>query len=113
MEARMSSNAMALVFVALAATACTTAQPPPTLTQGAVPRGCPLGIQGATVVASDTPEGIALSFSSKDRVAELRDRAVDAASQHGPGEHLGQGHDGRHGSGGDHGLQMMQAPEAR
>jgi hypothetical protein len=114
MEARMSSNAFALVFVTLVTAACTTAQTPaPTLTQADAPRGCALGVPGATVVAEDTPDGIALSFTSKDKPEEMRERANDAAAQHGPGERVGRGHQGHHGEGGDHGLQMIQAPPAR
>ncbi|MDB4939342.1 MAG: hypothetical protein JWP87_6314 [Labilithrix sp.] len=110
----MSSNPLPLVFVTLLLAACTTAQTPaPTLTQAEAPRGCALGVAGATVVAEDTSDGIALSFTSKDRPEEMRERANDAAAQHGPGERLGRGHEGRHGSGGDHGLQMIQAPAAR
>ena len=110
----MSSNTLALLFLTLAAAACTTAQTsPPTLTQAEAPRGCALGVPGATVVADDTPDGIALSFTSRDKPEEMRERANDATAQHGPGERVGRGHDGRHGKGGDHGLQMMQAPAAR
>ena len=110
----MSSKAVTLVFVTVVAAACTTAQAPaPTLTHAEAPRGCPLGVPGATVVAEDTPDGIALIFISKNRPEELRERAAVAAAQHGPGEHLGLGHEGRHGEGGDHGLQMMQAPAAK
>jgi hypothetical protein len=39
-------------------------------------------------------------------------RANDAAAQHGPGQRLGMGHGGKHNDGGDHGLQLMQAPVA-
>ena len=114
MEARMSSKAAVLVSLVALAAACTTAQTTsPTLTKGESPRGCALGVSGATVAAADTPDGIALSFTSKDRAAEMRERANDAAAQHGPGERLGRGHDGRHGHGGDHGLQMIQAPTAK
>jgi hypothetical protein len=115
MEARMSSNALVLVLVlvggSLVAVGCTSAQgPTPSLTQAETPRGCPLGVPGATVVAEDTPEGVALSFTSKDKVGEMRQRANDAAAQYGPGAKMGRGHDGRHGHGGTHGLQLMQAP---
>jgi hypothetical protein len=115
MEARMSSNAVALVFLGLLAAACTSSQSTsPTLTQGEAPRGCPLGVPGATVTAEDTADGIALTFtSSKDRVDEMRARARESAAQHGPGERLGLGHDGRHGHGGEHGLQTFQAPPSR
>jgi hypothetical protein len=114
MEARMSTNTLPFVLVALFAAACTTAQnQPPTLTQGEAPRGCPLGVAGATVVAEDTPDGITLSFRSPDRAEEMRERANDAAAQHGPGQQLGRGHDGKHLDGGEHGLKMMQMPVAR
>lgn len=112
----MSSKALSSVLVSLVAlaAACTTAQaPPPSLTKAEAPHGCALGVAGATVVAEDTTDGIALSFTSKDRAAEMRERVNDAAAQHGPGERLGGGHEGRHGHGGEHGLQMMQAPTAR
>lgn len=110
----MSSNALALLFVTLAAAACTTAQTPaPTLTQGEAPRGCALGVRGATVVAEDTPDGVALSFTSKNKPEEMRERANDAAAQHGPGERVGRGHEGRHGHGGDHGLQLAQLPATK
>ncbi len=110
----MSARSLALVFAALLATACTTGQSPaPTLTQGEVPRGCALGVPGALVIPMDTPEGVALSFVSKDKPEEMRERANDAAAQHGPGQHVGRGHEGRHGSGGDHGLQLMQAPPSK
>jgi len=114
MDIRTSLAALAGIVCITVATACSTAQAPTTsLTKADAPRGCPLGVAGATVVAEDTPEGIALSFTSKDRPAEMRVRANDAAAQHGPGEHLGAGHEGHHGQGGDHGLQMMQGPVAR
>jgi len=110
----MAPKTLALALAALLAAACTTAQTStPTLTQGEAPRGCALGVAGATVVAEDTPDGIALSFRSKNRPEEMRERAGDAAAQHGPGQRLGRGHDGKHGDGADHGLQLMQAPPAR
>ncbi len=110
----MSSNALALVFITLVGAACTTAQTPtPALTQAETPRGCALGVPGASVAAEDTPNGIALSFTSKDRPGEMRERANDAAAQHGVGQRVGMGHEGRHATGGSHGLQMLQAPVAR
>jgi hypothetical protein len=110
----MASKTFALTLVALLVGACTTAQTSnPSLTKGEAPRGCPLGVPGATVVAEDTPDGIALSFRSKNKPEEMRERANDAAAQHGPGQRLGLGHDGKHGDGAEHGLQLMQAPPAR
>jgi len=62
----MASKTFALTLVALLVGACTTAQTSnPSLTKDEAPRGCPLGVPGATVVAKDTPDGIALSFRSK------------------------------------------------
>jgi hypothetical protein len=72
--------------------------------------GCALGVPGAVVHTEDTPDGIRLVFVSHEHVGEMRVRANDAAAQHGPGQRLGEGHAGRHGEGGDHGLQLMQGP---
>ena len=113
MEAHMSSKIIALALLAAAA-ACTSGQSPsPSLTQADAPRGCPLGVSGANVTVENTPDGIALSFRSPDRVAEMRERANDAAAQHGPGQSLGRGHEGKHAEGGEHGLQLMQMPGSR
>lgn len=101
--------ALSSLFAAGCATTQSTA---PSLTHADAPHGCALGVAGSTVTAEDTPEGIALSFTSKDKAQEMRARANDAAAQHGPGQRVGLGHDGRHGHGGDHGLQMLQAPAA-
>lgn len=114
MERPRSSNAVALVLVSLFAAACTSGKaPPPSLTQGDAPRGCPLGVPGARVVADYTNDGIALSFTSKDKPEEMRERAIYAAAQRVPGSHAGLGHEGRHGLGGDHGLQLIRAPATR
>lgn len=110
----MAPKTLALTLITLLAVACSTGQTAsPALTQGEAPRGCALGVSGASVVAEDTPDGIALSFRSQTRREEMRERANDAAAQHGPGQRLGRGHEGKHGDGGDHGLQMMQMPPAR
>lgn len=109
-----SPKHLVLAVASLLAAACTTSQgPTPSLTQAEAPQGCPLGVPGGSVVATDTADGIALDFRSSDRASEMRERANDAAAQHGPGEKMGKGHDGKHGEGGSHGLQMMQAPAAR
>jgi hypothetical protein len=109
----MSRIALALASLVLLAGCSTTQEAaPPVLTQGEIPRGCPLGVPGARVWAEDVPSGIVLSFVSADRPDEMRARARDAAAQCGPGSKLGQGHAGKHGEGGTHGLQMMQAPPA-
>lgn len=88
-------------------------QEPPALAPAELPLGCALGVPGSKVVAEDTPDGIALLFTSKERPEEMRARAYDAAAQHGPGSHMGHGHEGRHGQGADHGLRMIQGPPAR
>jgi hypothetical protein len=98
--------------------ACTESHPPPqTPASGAnleTPRACPLGVDGASVTYEPTADGGALVFTAPpEQVADLRQRAQDASAVHGPGEKLGKGHDGKHGSGGDHGLKAMQLPPAR
>ncbi len=98
-----------VVLAALAAcTSATTERPAerPPSTVGA----CPLGVPGASVDLQETPQGVALVFTSPEHVDELRERARYAAAMHGPDAHLGAGHDGSHGSGGQHGLQAMQLP---
>ena len=109
----MSPNALALMFVVLAAGCATTQPATPGPTQAQAPRGCALGVPGSTAVAEDTADGIALRFTSKDKPSEMRERANHVAAQHGTGRHTGLGHNGQHGQGADHGLQMMQAPAAR
>ena len=111
----MSSKAVALVLVTLVAVGCTTAQSQqsPRLTQADTRLGCPLGIAGATVSVEDTADGVALGFTSVDKPAEMRERANDAAAQHGPGARMGRGHEGGHAEGGEHGLKAMQMPAAR
>lgn len=86
-----------------------SAPPPNTQTH----KGCPLGVRDATVAVSDTPQGVELVFTSEDKVGELRQRVRDAAEMHGTGAKAGAGHEGRHASGGEHGLQPMQLPPAR
>ncbi len=108
----MITNAIALT-VALAIVGCTSAQPPgppPTLTQGEPRGGCALGVSGAIARVTDTADGVVVTFTSAENVNELRERANDAAAQHGPADGLGRGHDGRHGEGGDHGLQLFRGP---
>jgi hypothetical protein len=99
--------------------ACTTAEPPPrtpeaaTILRARTNTTCPLGVRDAHVAVDDTIDGIALTFTATtDRLGELRERAADAAAMHGPGQGLGKGHDGRHGTGGEHGLKAMQLPPA-
>ena len=108
-----SSSALALLAALSVSVAGCSRPSTPSLTQAELPRGCALGVPGSTVVAEDIPDGIALVFTSNDRPDEMRERANDAAAQHGPGARMGRGHEGRHGQGADHGLQMIQGPAAR
>ena len=85
----------------------------PTSAALADPAGCPLGVSGARATAESTADGVALVFTSKYRADELRVRAHDAAMQHGPGAHEGQGHWGLHGQVGNHGLHAMHLPKMR
>ena len=117
MSAITAKTARTAVVLAFLAGGCARASlpplPPPTLTHAEGAGGCPLGVAGASVVAEDTPDGIALSFRSTANAAEMRERAHDAAAQHGTGQHLGRGHHGEHGEWGDHGLQLTQMPAVR
>jgi len=78
------------------------------------PDACPLGVSRASVVTSRTPDGIALTFTvGPDGDAEdLRERVRGAARMHGPFGRQGKGHGGRHGMGGEHGLQAASLPRA-
>lgn len=101
---------LALVLGGAACAPTTTAQGDTTITKADAPRGCPLGVPGAIVSVQDTDDGVALAFVSADKPVELRERVHYAAAQHGPAQKLGLGHDGKHGDGGDHGLQAFQMP---
>ncbi len=110
----MISKGLALALVVFGCAACTTGNaPPPSLSQADVPIGCPLGVSGAVVSVVNVPNGIVLSFASRDKTDELRERVTDAAAQHGPGTGYGKGHDGVHGTGGEHGLMAYQMPPSR
>lgn len=115
MNARTSCLVLALASLVLVAAGCTAAEtsPPPAATRKEAVIGCPLGVAGATVSVEEVPDGIVLRFVSTDKAKEMRERANDAAAQHGPGQGMGLGHDGRHGDGAAHGLQLMQAPPSR
>ncbi|MBX3232568.1 MAG: hypothetical protein KIT84_16455 [Labilithrix sp.] len=74
---------------------------------------CPLGVHGARVAYEETETGARLTFTApSEKVAELQSRARDASAMHGTGRRLGQGHEGKHGEGGYHGLKPMQMPAA-
>ncbi len=115
MNARSSRMGLALASLLLVAAGCTAAEttPPPASTRKEAVIGCPLGVAGAKVAVEEVPDGIVLRFTSPDKAKEMRERANDAAAQHGPGQGMGLGHDGRHGDGASHGLQLMQAPPSR
>lgn len=96
-----------LVIAALLA-GCSTSMPPKDTTTTTAARPCPLGVEGATMTVEDTTEGVALTFTAAN-VEEMRERARNASALHGP-QRLGAGHGGRHGQGGQHGLQPLQLP---
>jgi hypothetical protein len=102
---------MLLVGACLGLVSCTTAAPPKTAT--AEPSRCALGVPGAAVTVTDVEGGVALDLTAPpEALPDLRERASDAAAMHGPGERMGKGHEGKHGSGGNHGLKAMQLPPA-
>ncbi len=111
----MNPVRIALLVGLVACAACTTGNaPPPALTQADIPASCPLGVRDATVSVVDVPNGVVLTFQGPaEKIGDIRERAVDAAGYHGPGEGYGKGHDGVHGHGGDHGLQISQLPPLR
>jgi len=115
MNVRSFRAGLALASLLLVAAGCTAAEttPPPASARKEAVVGCPLGVAGAKVAAEEVSDGIILRFTSVDKAKELRERANDAAAQHGPGQGMGLGHDGRHGDGAAHGLQLMQAPPSR
>lgn len=100
----------ALVLAAGCSTASTT-KGETTVTRAEAPRPCPLGVEGAQVTVEDTSDGVALTFTSKDKADELRTRARSSAAMYGPRK-AGEGHEGKHAQGGHHGLQPMQMPPA-
>lgn len=106
-----------VAIAAIALVACTEAQPPPntaaSIKSAPAPSSCPLGVDGARVIYEDTESGGRLTFTAApEKLDMLRRRARDAAAMHGPAQGLGEGHDGRHGTGGNHGLRAMQMPPA-
>lgn len=111
---RTSARAWIPALVVLLASCAPKALPPrPPPAPEPSRQACPLGVEGATVVAENTADGIALIFRSSDRVAEIRERTRRAARLHGPFGHEGIGHHGRHGEGGHHGLKGHELPQAR
>ena len=108
-----------LAALALSLLACTEAQPPPATPAASIKSAppasaCPFGVPGARVAYEDTAGGAQLTLSAApDQLDNLRQRVRDAAAMHGTGKRAGQGHDGRHETGGSHGLRPMQLPPAR
>jgi hypothetical protein len=99
---------LTLLGLVLAAACCAPAanlprRPPPARPPARA--ACPLGVEGTTVAVEYTADGVAVVFTSRGHVDELRERGRLAARLHGPFGRLGKGHDGRHGGGGHHGLQ--------
>jgi hypothetical protein len=68
---------------------------------------CPLGVEDATAYAEDVPGAIEVTLTSMTKTEELRMRVASAAKAYGPMRHRGPGHDGRHGLGHQHGLQLI------
>jgi hypothetical protein len=54
----------------------------------------------------DTAEGVDIRLRAFGDVADVQQRARDAAAMYGPGAHRGEGHDGQHERGGHHGLGL-------
>lgn len=100
---------------------------------------CPLGVPGTRVAASDTDQGVALTFTNPEHPEAVRERARHAAAMHarmaahhaggaGPGEMHGGMHGGTHGGmhgapadgehagccqGMDEGMSLMHAATVR
>lgn len=111
----MSARTSLTIVLVMLATACSTASAgkgDTALTSATTPMPCSLGVEGAEVVVEDTPQGVALTFTGvPEKADELRTRGRHAANMYGPRK-AGAGHDGRHASGGHHGLMPMQMPPA-
>lgn len=107
----MKTTIMITCATLVLAAACSTStqKGETTVTRAESPRGCPLGVPGAQVTVEDTLDGVAMTFTSKDKTDELRARARTSAAMYGP-QQAGIGHEGQHGQGGHHGLQPMQMP---
>ena len=75
--------------------------------------GCPLGVPDTRVQITDTRQGVVLTFTTWNRIDELRHRVRDSAAMRGPRAHLGLGHAGRHDLGQGHGLRLADMPVGR
>jgi hypothetical protein len=103
---------LVLIAFAVACSTAATGKGETTITNAPASRPCPLGVDGAEVVVEDTPQGVALTFTtSAEKADELRTRGRHSANMYGPRK-AGEGHEGRHASGGHHGLMPMQMPPA-
>ena len=102
--------------------ACAATEPRPNLTPASGPpaarampvsgQGCPFGVRGAKVSIENVSRGVILTFvvPSDAGVEALREQVKNVAAQHGPGAHMGPGHDGEHGSGDGHGIHFSDMP---
>lgn len=111
------ANLVGLSVIVAVATACSTASPPAPIspapaavTDARDAASCALGVGGAHAFAAETAEGVDVTFTSTTHPEEVRLRAQHAARMYGPDAHLGEGHEGRHGEGGSHGLMPLQLP---
>jgi hypothetical protein len=111
-------------FGAVVAAGCAASSPPPPSSPSSEPSSsstiaptpgaratCPLGVTGAEVAVSDEASGaVAIAFTTKGDVAELRRRVRDQAANYGPGAHQGLGHGGAHAGAQTHGLRLSELP---
>lgn len=109
---------LGLFMAIVAITACSTAPPAhdaTTIRQAPAPgQGtCAFGVQGASASVQEREGGTALTVVTLSDPSDLRVRMRSAAEMRGPGSRQGQGHDGTHATGGQHGLQAMQLPPVR
>jgi len=111
---RMMTVGLVLAFVGCTASTESAVGKPAAVMPGPMVTGCPLGVSGALATIESDEQGVALTFlTAPERVDELRARTRHAAEFHGPDAHLGLGHAGTHGQGGQHGLHAMQLPPTR
>ncbi len=89
-----------------------TALPGPSASVAVPGSECALGVRGAKVSMEKVARGVILTFviAGDGSVDDLRMRVEHIAKQHGPGAHLGPGHDGQHGSGDGHGIHLSDLP---
>jgi hypothetical protein len=71
---------------------------------------CPMDVPGTKVSVADTPDGVAITFTTTSDVAELRQRVHHVAEMH---EHRMQGGMGSGGMGSGHMMMKMVPSTAR